>query len=482
MGQGIRSIKKKQCRINIACHFSVAAITPRRPCTLMAGQTPASRTDAQKLRPINIARIGYSAAFSIFLYFFGMHELLILAGTHLAFSLTWYVLIELGWIVEEKLWWSGYVPAGADTSYLAMLVYVTGNVYSFLVVGYLIMVVLSSMTDERNYGLFTSWFGALTYTIVCLLVFFDVAPPVNVLGPAEKPRAWAIFFASGTSLVSFVLVNRIVSSLFFTLNQEIRDRKAAEAHLLRDLEMARTIQERMLPEVDRMPSSTRLSFGSRYLALESVGGDLYDVIRLSPDRTAVFIADVSGHGVPAALVTAMAKAVFTTAVSGEASPGEMMRQANQSMFNFIGDLTHYLSAFLCIIDLQKEELTYCVAGHPVALLLRSSNLELEELSTEETFLLGVMPDFSFRTETKPLRKGDRILMFTDGVVEATNTRGEQFGNERLAHFLQENGHRPPAEFVRSIVDRVEEFCGDQARADDVAVVCIDYNAESHSRA
>ncbi|MCB1137338.1 MAG: serine/threonine-protein phosphatase [Leptospiraceae bacterium] len=434
-------------------------------------------SDASKLRPINLTRIAYSSGFTIFLFFFDFPELLILSLIHLSFSFLWFLLIELRILVEERLWWSGYVPAAADSCYLSMLVYVTGNVSSFLVMGYVILVTLSSMTDQRNYGAFTALFSSAMYALVGLLVYLGIAPPVNLMGAARIPEIWAILFASGTALLSFLLVNRIVSGLFFQLNQEIRDRKAAEAHLVRDLEMARIIQERMLPEVERLPSSTRLRLGSRYLALESVGGDLYDVIRLSPDRTAVFIADVSGHGVPAALVTAMAKAVFTVAVSGEASPGEMLRGANRSMYNFIGDLTHYLSAFLCVIDLKREELSYCVAGHPLALLYHSDERRLEELDTEDTFLLGVMPDFEFRTESRPLRKGDRILMFTDGVVEAMNPQGEQFGSERLARFLQENSHRSPSEFVRSIMDHVEEFCNEQAREDDVAVICIDYGVD-----
>ena len=437
-------------------------------------------TDAQKLRPINITRIGYSVGFILFLYISGLHSVALVAGGHLLFSLVWLALIETRLLVEEKLWWSGYVPAAADSCFLSMLVYVTGNVSSFLVMGYVILVTLSSMTDERNYGFFTAIFCTIAYASVALLVYFGIVEPVNVLGAARVPEAWAIFFASGTSLISFLLVNRITSNLFFQLNQEIRDRKAAEARLVRDLDMARIIQERLLPEADRLPSSTQLRFGSRYLALESVGGDLYDVIRLSPDRTAIFIADVSGPGVPAALVTAMAKAVFTSAVSGEAAAGEMIREANRSMFNFIGDLTHYLTAFLCIVDLKNEELSYCVAGHPLALLQRARDGSLEELGTEDTFLLGVMPDFGFRTETRPLEKGDRILMFTDGVVEAMNKEGEQFGNERLGRYIFENRSKSPADLVRAIVSHVEEFRGEQAREDDVAVVCIDYRSAAQS--
>lgn len=435
-------------------------------------------TDAEKLRPINLARILYSTGFLVLLFLFDLQRFTILSGAHLLFSVAWFGLIETGVIVEEKLWWSGYVPAFADTFYLTLILHVTGNISSFLVMGYVITITLSSMTDERNYGIFTALCSAFFYITDGFLVATGIIQPVNIFGEPSVPSVIHVVVAGVFALSSFVLVNRILSGLFYQLNQEVRDRKAAEAHLLRDLEMARIVQERILPEAEKLQGGKELRFGSRYLALESVGGDLYDIIRLSPDRTAVLIADVSGHGVPAALVTTMAKAVFTAAVSSKETTGEMIREVNRSMYNFIGDLEHYLSAFLCIIDLAEETVTYTVAGHPLALLIPSGSEPVRELESENTFLLGVRPDFNYTTNTSKLTRGDRILMFTDGVVETVNPAGEQFGSDRLISYVQTAKVLSPGGLVRSIINELELFSKGEKRGDDVAVVCLEYQAES----
>ncbi len=446
-----------------------------------ANDTPARQKNAtgiEKFRGINIARLLYSIAFISLVYYLELDYPLLYAaaGAHFVFSLTWLILLETEALVESRSWWSGYAPATADVVYVSMWIYLTGNVASFFIAGYFVSISLSSMTEKRNYGLWTAWMCALFFSGMGVLVFLGVLPAVNILMEAVRPTAGALIVTIGLTCFSFLLVNRIVSTLFLRLNREISERKAAEDRLLRDLQLARKVQESIIPTHDRLPASKELSFGSFYLALESVGGDLYDALPVGDHRYAFLIADVSGHGVPAALLTTMAKAIFAKAVADHPDhPEEVCRAINRDMYSFIGDLRHYLTAYYCLLDVQSGKLEYCNAGHHPALLYRPGESGLRELDTENSFFIGVEPDFVFERGSISLKSGDRLLLFTDGMIEGRNHSGEIYGPERFEKFIIENGGLGAGGLVRALIEDLEGFLGGTTPEDDRAILCIDYS-------
>lgn len=440
-----------------------------------------SRAPGDKYRAVNFARLIYSAAFIGLVYYVDLRYALLYAaiGIHFAFALIWIILLETELIVEKRVWWSGYAPATADVVYVSMWVYLTGNVASFLLAGYFVSISLSSMTEKRNYGLWTAILCALIFSVMGVLVYLEILPAINILMDSVRLTAAALVVTIALTCFSFLFVNRIVSTLFLRMNREIKERKAAEDHLLRDLQLARKVQESIIPTYERLPTSQWLDFGSFYLALENVGGDLYDVLPLGENKYAFLIADVSGHGVPAALLTTMAKAIFAKAGTDYPDhPEEVCRAVNRDMYSFIGDLRHYLTACYCLLDVKTGLLEYCNAGHHPALLFRPGESNLRELDTGESFFIGVEPDFAFERGQIQITPGDRLFLFTDGMIEGRNPHGEIYGPERFGTFIIQNANLPASELVRGLIDDLELFLGGTTPEDDRAILCIDYRAHA----
>ena len=426
----------------------------------------------EKFRGANLSRILFGVIFfGVFIYY-DLKTMYIFAAAHIFFAFAWMGLIEFEVFLESKHPWSGYIPATVYLLWITMQVYVTGNISSFMIVGYFVSIALSSMTEDRNYGLYNAILSSFMYTAVGWLVFFGVIANINIIMDPITLNAQAVLLSSGSMFLCFLLVNRIVSSLFQKLKKEIEERKAAQQRILRDLDMARKVQENIIPAGNQFPARKELSFGSRYLALEGVGGDLYDVIALDDNRFGFVMADVSGHGVPAALVTTMAKVAFTGAATGENSPGDICRAVNREMFRFIGDMVYYLTAYFCIVDLNKGTIEFSNAGHHAALLLRDG--ELRELDTRESFYIGMLEDFEYETSSLELREGDRIILFTDGILEARNAAGDLYGEGPFEKFIPGAADLGPGEFVNRLLEDVGRFTGERPVDDDQAILCIDY--------
>lgn len=439
----------------------------------MPEQRKAGVAAADKFRPANVARIAYNVFFlGVFLYFELGPAIYALSLLHLAFALVWIFLIETERLVERNVWWSGYVPATFDLLWISTMAYVTGHITSFMIIGYFISISLSSMTEDRNYGFYNVILSSVLYTTMGVLVLVGAAPAVNIIMPPVKPTWTGVVLSSLSLLVSFLVVNRIVSGLFRSLNSEIITRRNSEQRLLRDLELARKVQENLIPAGSRFPAREEFRFGSCYIALDSVGGDLYDVIPLEKNRYGFLMADVSGHGIAAALVTTMAKGAFSSAAARYEDPARVCRHVNQEMYRFIGDTRHYLTAYYCLIDLEQSELTFCNAGHHPALLLREG--KSFELTVDDTFIIGVESDFEFQSGRCGLQRADRILMFTDGILEAQNSRREQYSEEAFGKFLAQSAHLPPASFIDALMADVLAFCEGLPIHDDRAVLCVDY--------
>lgn len=258
-------------------------------------------------------------------------------------------------------------------------------------------------------------------------------------------------------------------------NQELREKRA---RMDADLKIARRIQEGILPTTERFSKHLRLSVGARYLALEGVGGDYYDFADLGDGCFGFFIADVSGHGVPAALVTGMTKVAFTNhAQAAGRDPAKALGAINSAMYEFVSDLDHYLTAYYLIVDLKTGSARFSNGGHTPALLHRRGEGVIQEWTTPESFFLGVEADFEYQSREATLQQGDRILMYTDGLTETQNESGEFYGDRRLEEFLAEQGeHRrgQDEQLVQALIQDLHRFSGGRTPYDDIAVICIDY--------
>jgi sigma-B regulation protein RsbU (phosphoserine phosphatase) len=230
--------------------------------------------------------------------------------------------------------------------------------------------------------------------------------------------------------------------------------------------LARNIQLRMLPR-----ASAELGPFDLYARLRSakeVGGDLYDY-QWRQGRLRFCIGDVSGKGVPAALVMALAKTLFRAAGGFEEDPARLMAAVNDHLCEVTGSGI-FVTAFCGWFDPADGRLVYCNAGHEPPLLLDGG--EARFLPARPGLALGILPEYPYQDQETVLREGEAILLYTDGVTEAENAAREQYTPERLRSELSFRAGWTTLEVVRHLQASVDRFAAGAAQADEITALCL----------
>lgn len=232
------------------------------------------------------------------------------------------------------------------------------------------------------------------------------------------------------------------------------------------LDVAGRIQRRLLPAGP--PQLPSFAFALIYQPLDQVSGDFYDFAMLPSGRLGILIADASGHGVPAAFVSVMAKTAFHAYALGIESPASVLGAMNQHL----GDLMEserFITMLYGVLDTHSLRLTYALAGHPRPLWYRRESRRVEVLEAEGP-LIGFLPDAKFEERSVQLSPGDTVLFYTDGVTESRNEQLELFGQSRLEAFLAANGAVLEAGVVTRLEAELARFRGSQPVHDDVTCI------------
>ena len=285
------------------------------------------------------------------------------------------------------------------------------------------------------------------------LVFFGVATYQTLGGELElEPFAMLIFMTS----VGYFVAQRVL---------------AAERRLVsvsRELELAREIQQSILPRT--LPDIDGLCVAACYLPMSDIGGDFYDFDTQQTDRLGVIVADVSGHGVPAALVASMVKIAFAAEAERLDHPGLALANINRALCGTFQGA--YVTACCGSVDALSRRLTYASAGHPAPLLRRRDG-RVEQLQ-ERGLLLAFDAHARYATAEVALQAGDRLVFFSDGLVDACNAGDEFFGDARLEQILVASTTATPAHFIDQIVAELRRWVGPGTPLqDDVTVVVVD---------
>lgn len=238
-----------------------------------------------------------------------------------------------------------------------------------------------------------------------------------------------------------------------------------------ELETACRIQEGLLPE--ELPETINLKSAARYIPAGKVGGDLYDIIITPRQKTAILIYDVSGHGIPSALIAAMAKMLFTHCLEKTDSPSEVFSIINRQLCHYI-KTEQYLTAFLGIIDPVNNVMTYSRAGHVAPLIYHAKNATVSRLDAKGFFIghSALLSIARYNNESVVLDGNDKILFYTDGLTEGTNLQGKLFGSERLRRVFMEHGHNNVESIVESVVVEQEKFRQGTPLRDDFTILCV----------
>ncbi len=249
---------------------------------------------------------------------------------------------------------------------------------------------------------------------------------------------------------------------------ELGESTAQNARMKKEMEIGFDIQRTFLPESAPKVKGFEIA-ASNTPALE-VGGDFYDFIALGPDRMGLVIADVSGKGVPAALFMAMSRTLMRANAMGNPTVSEAISRAN----NMIAEedrANMFVTLFYGVLNLQEKTMTYVNAGHNPPMVLGDGEHDLVMLAARG-MALGVMQDIPLEEKEIQLRKGDVLLLYTDGVTEAVNRENEQFGEERLSSILEENRTLAADDIIEIIKKEVDKFADGQAQFDDVTLMVV----------
>jgi serine phosphatase RsbU (regulator of sigma subunit) len=235
-----------------------------------------------------------------------------------------------------------------------------------------------------------------------------------------------------------------------------------------ELETAKRVQKSLLPQNVDAPAG--IEFSAVYLPSGVIGGDMYDVVKIDETHVAFLVLDVCGHGVPAALITAMAKVSFTRAILKNDSPKSIFAQVNTELCRFMPE-GRYVTAFLAILDLEKKELSFSRAGHPPAAHASRLRRTVDYLSTGAP-LIGCFTDSQFEESVAPMAAGDTIVFYTDGLIESVNQSDERYPMQAMEAIILSAGEKPAEATGIAIIDSLRAFTGPVPQADDITVLVV----------
>ncbi len=257
------------------------------------------------------------------------------------------------------------------------------------------------------------------------------------------------------------------------LEDALTSLRSRDEQIQKQLDMASVIQRSILP--GKIDDWNELKFAVRYIAMEKIGGDFYDVHLLKDDKIGVMIADVSGHGIPAALVTTMAKMSFGNAGSKYDSPKKIFQEMNQNILDHV-KTQDYMTCFMLAID-DDYNVVYSNASHQKAILLRH-NGAIELLDTNGLFIGAIEEARDSYDELKvKLDYGDRIILYTDGIPEAINEDRVEFSNRRLEDSIRRHRNLPAEEFAEAIIFDVRQFIGNAQLVDDITFLVVELSRD-----
>ena len=329
----------------------------------------------------------------------------------------------------------------------------------------------------RQIGILIS--GMLVIILFIALLFRRIIiRPIEQISRVSKIVAGGDFSAAATCTSNDELgvlatqFNAMVRSLdekTVMLNDTINTLETQNTLIQHELDIANKIQGGMLPNADSLQG---LRLTPLFMPLEKISGDFYDIIEFPDGSVGIIIVDVSGHGIPAALITIMIKILVSTYGLDYLSPADFLKKLNSELAKVIttGD---FIVAFYIIIG-PDHTVRYSSAGNNSAIVQKTDAVELSELYDEGLFL-GIIENAAvkYNVNSMQLNTGDRLVLFTDGIPEQRNIHGEMYGEERLQSLIIEHKNKDSQELMNAVVDSFKTFMGTAPQDDDITLLIID---------
>jgi serine phosphatase RsbU (regulator of sigma subunit) len=255
--------------------------------------------------------------------------------------------------------------------------------------------------------------------------------------------------------------------------REAREQLAQQLlYINHELEMAREIQLSILPQ--QTPQLNGLKIAARYIPMSSVAGDFYDFIIVDEKHVGVLVADVSGHGLAAALIASMLQVALASQFANASDPARVLAGLHQAL---CGKFQHdFVTAVYVFVDMEKRSMSYAGAGHPPLLLWRTSTQSAVEV-VENGLPLGLFPGATYSVGQIQVEPGDRVVLYTDGILETESPSEKEFGMELFKRFLESNHNLTADLFADSLLDELStwsEHPRERGHQDDITFLTIDF--------
>ena len=297
----------------------------------------------------------------------------------------------------------------------------------------------------------------------------------------DNPLSSSVFGKDDIELIEVILGQAAIAienaTLYSVLETRVQERSKelniAYDTIKQDLRLAKRVQESMLPSstID-LPG---IDSFVRYIPMSEVGGDIYDVTQLGEKVIRIFVADATGHGIQAALMTMLIKSEYEQVKATVSSPAELLEVMNSEIYNTYRALTVFFTGIVCDIDLANRRIVYASAGHPPQFLISGK----ETVALGSTGMLcGSFPSVKYGENGISFHKGDKLLLFTDGLFEEFDTLGRELGIEGIDMFLKDdlsrNPDKPIHALCKELIFLMEDHLGGGDRNDDVTLIGLEF--------
>ena len=320
-------------------------------------------------------------------------------------------------------------------------------------------------TRDRDGSVFVTNMRGIPHWQIAVVCYDD-----EVYGSLLELRYHLLLLSLLAFGILLYLVRRFVKD-----EEKLRSQALEQERMAGELHIANNIQQTLLPEEDgAMKDIDDVQVEGRLIPAKAVGGDLYNAF-VRDGKLFFCIGDVSGKGIPSALIMAIMQALFRNIASREDNPSHIMKRLNETACRN-NKANIFVTLFVGVLDLPTGHLRYCNAGHELPIMIRTQNskAEISNLEAKPNLPVGLFEDFEYEMQTIQMQPGSALFLYTDGLTEARNAKGKLFGRDRVGQMIAEAGTTNPKQLVEAAIECWQKFIGETEQSDDLTLLALNY--------
>ena len=389
-----------------------------------------------------------------------------------------------------------------------------GSIYSILTYTSTLLLIVPVLLAARYYSKkFTIFVSVLTIAMLGVVEYLGIYYGLLDLNYVELPKGTVITIdtnildavkeleLNNSDIVKYIMLDSYLPKLFIYVfiiafscvqisqsgkNMLKRQKELSEegARIESELNLARGIQNNMLPSTfPAFPEHKEIDIYAKMIPAKEVGGDFYDMFLIDDNHLAITIADVSGKGVPAALIMMISRTLIKNTALNKFSVDEVFYKVNNLMCEG-NTMDSFVTSWFGILDLKTGKMEYVNAGHNAPLIYKNKDKKIEFIKDKPNLVLAAMNNTKYTKHELKLEPGDRLFLYTDGVTEATNINKELYGNDRLQNYLNNNVSKSLTDTINGLKKDIDNFVGKEKQFDDITMLELlfkEYNTKEDSK-